>query len=108
MDVRAGHLQQEYVGKARAAYQRDGVPQDEVGRVERKLSSLGPIQGIVAGQFGEVSEATHSLLAALATSRVRFAGPSLGCRGHMRTEEGERAVAIASLRRRLGISQVPG
>ena len=106
VDVRAGQLQQEYVGKARAADRRDGVPQDEVGRVERKLASLGPIQGIVAGQFGEVSEATHSLLDALATSRVRFAGPSLGRRGFLHTEEGERAVAIASLRRRLGVMTV--
>ena len=74
--------------------------------MQQKLVSLGPIQGIVAGQFGEVSEPTHSLLDALATSRVRFAGPSLSRRGHMRTEEGERAVAMASLRRRLGIMTV--
>ena len=97
VDVRASQLQQEYVGKAKAADRRDGVPPDVVGRVQQKLVSLGPIQGIVAGQFGEVSEPTHSLLDALATSRVRFAGPSLSRRGHMRTEEGERAVAMASL-----------
>ena len=106
VDVRACQLQQEYVCKAKAADRRDGVPPDVVGRVQHKLVSLGPIQGIVAGQFGEVSEATHSLLDALATCRVRFAGPSLSRRGHMRTEEGERAVAIASLRRRLGIMTV--
>ena len=73
-----------------------------VGRVEQKLLSLG----IVAGQFGEVSEATHSLLDTLATSRVRMAGPSVGKRGLLRSEEGERAVAIATLRRRLGVMTV--
>ena len=62
--------------------------------------------GIVAGNFGEVSEDTHLLLDALATCRVRTAGTSLGRRGHLRSEEGERAVAIAALRRRLGVMTV--
>ena len=45
-----------------------------MGRVEQKLVSLGKIAGVVLGNFGEVSQATHSLLAALASSRVRVAG----------------------------------
>ena len=53
-----------------------------------------------------MSEATHALLAALATSRVRIAGVTRGRRGRMRSEEGERAVAISSLRRRLGVMTV--
>ena len=68
----------------------------------------------VAGQFGEVSEATHRLVAApwppvseathhlvaaLAASRVRVAGPTRGSRGSVRTEEAERSVAVASIRR---------
>ena len=56
----------------------------------------------MAGQFGEVSEATHSLLDALATCRVRFAGPSLSRRGHMRTEEGERASSLLGRMETLG------
>ena len=107
VDVRADQLQGEYVAKARAADRRQNVPEAAgVGRVEQKLLSLGPIQGIVAGQFGEVSEATHSLLDTLATSRVRMAGPSVGKCGLLRSEEGERAVAIATLRRRLGVMTV--
>ena len=106
VDVRADQLQGEYVAKARAADRRQDAPEAGVGRVEQKLLSLGPIQGIVAGQFGEVSEATHSLLDTLATSRVRMAGPSVGRRGLLRSEEGERAVAIATLRRRLGVMTV--
>ena len=74
--------------------------------MEAKLLELGQVEGIVAGQFGEVSEATHALLAALATSRVCIAGVTRGKRGHMRSEKGERAVAISSLRRRLGVVTV--
>ena len=65
--------------------------------------TLGPKN---IGQFGEVSEATHSLLGTLATSRVGMAGPSVGKRGLLRSEEGERAVAIATLQRRLGVMTV--
>ena len=49
--MRADQLQGEYVAKARAADRRQNGPQAGVGRVEQKLLSLGPIQGIVAGQF---------------------------------------------------------
>ena len=70
VDYRASQLQGEYVAKARAADRRQGIPEGTVGRVEAKLLELGHVEGLVAGQFGEVSEATHALLAILATSRV--------------------------------------
>ena len=53
-----------------------------------------------------MSEHTHALVAALATYRVRVAGVSRGRKGHMRTEEGERSLAISALRRRLGLLTV--
>ena len=106
VDTRADLLNQEYLSKARVADRRQGVLEGEVGRVEAKLVSLGKVRGLVAGQFGEVSEDTHLLVSAMATSRVRVAGPTRGRRGHMRTEEGERAVAISSIRRRLGVMTV--
>ena len=56
--------------------------------------------------FGEVSEATHQLLAAMATSRVRVTGPMVGRRGILRSEEGERSIAISSLRRKLSVAAV--
>ena len=56
------------------------MPKGAVGRVEEKLISLRKIAGIVLGNFGEVSQATHSLLAALASSRVRVAGVTRGIR----------------------------
>ena len=88
-------LPQEYLNKARGADQSyNQIPPGEVGPVERKLVELGDLRGIVSGNFGEVSEDTHALLAALATSRVRVAGVSRGRKGHLRTEEGERLSLI--------------
>ena len=107
VDARADLLPQEYLIKAREADRKHNLtPVDTVGPVERKLVELGEVQGIVSGNFGEVSEATHALVAALATCRVRVAGVTRGRRGHMRTEEGERSLAIAGLRRRLGVLTV--
>ena len=75
--MRAAKLQQEYHGKARADDRVHGGRQvGEVRRVEAKLVSLGTLHGVVCGNWGEVSEDTHALVAALATSRVRVAGPS--------------------------------
>ena len=48
----------------------------QVGKFESKFVELGKVEGIVCGNFGEVSQALHNLVAALATSRVRVAGPS--------------------------------
>ena len=54
----------------------------------------------------DASEDTHALVATLATCRVRVAGVSRGRKGMMRTEEGERSLAISGLRRRLGVLTV--
>ena len=62
--------------------------------------------GIVFGNFSEVSESCHSLVAVMATSQVRVAGPSRGRRGHMRSEEGERSLVVSSIRKKLGIAGV--
>ena len=42
----------------------------------------------------------------MATNRVRVAGPSMGKKGYMRTEEEERAVVMGYLRRTLGVTTV--
>ena len=107
VDARADLLPQEYVNKARGADRKHNqIPEGTIGPVERKLVELGEVRGIVSGNFGEVSEHTHALVAALATCRVRVAGVSRGRKGHMRTEEGERSLAISALRRRLGVLTV--
>ena len=56
--------------------------------------------------FGEVTDPWHQLLAALATSRVQVAGVQRGRRGLLRSEDAEFAVAISSLRVRLGVATV--
>ena len=107
MDKRAEALPEEYLVKAREADRKyNGVLPGIVGGVEQKLVDLGEVRGIVAGNFGEVSEATHLLLAHLATSRVRVAGVTRGRRGVFRSDEAERSLAISSLRRRLGVATV--
>ena len=103
VDVRADKLPDEYTAKAKAADRRQGVPEGQQGRVEARLVSLGELRGLVAGNFGEVSQDFHTLIAALATSRVQLVGPGRGKRGLERTEEAARAVAITGLRRRFGI-----
>ena len=68
-------------------------------RVESKLVELGEVQGLVYGNWGEVSEAFHASIAALATSRVRVGKlTSQRVRGRLCSEETERSIA----RRRLG------
>jgi hypothetical protein len=105
--MRADSLQQEYIGKARDADRKyNNTPEHQVGRVECKLVQLGEIHGLVCGNFGEVSQPMHNLVAAMATSRVRVAGPTRRRRGILRSEEAERSVAVSSLRRRLGVATV--
>ena len=70
MDVRIKQINGDYLANARAADRMQGVQEGEVGRVEVKLVSLGEVRGVVAGQFGEVSQDTHTLVSALATSRA--------------------------------------
>ena len=104
---RGGKGEQEYIGKARDADRKyNNTPEHQVGRVECKLVQLGEIHGLVCGNFGEISQPMHNLVAAMATSRVRVAGPLRGRRGILRSEEAERSVAVSSLRRRLGMATV--
>ena len=107
--MRAGELHKVYVDKARGADQQyGGVAVGTVGPVENKLLSYGHVKGLVFGNFGEVSEATHKLLDAMATSRVRVAIPQTGRRAATRSEEGEKALAVSYIRRRVSVAAVKG
>ena len=111
VDVRARNLHDEYVVKARKADQQyGGVEVGRRGPVESKLLSFGRVQGIVFGNYGEVSEATHKLLDIIATSRVRVALPQSAAarRGDSRSEEGEKAVAVSYIRKRVSVAAVKG
>ena len=74
--------------------------------MEAKLLSFERVRGIVFGAFGEASEALHQLIDHLATSRVSVAGPQRGRKGTERSPEGERALIVGQLRRRLSIAAV--
>ena len=108
VDTKASLLNREYLKKAHDAdrlYNR--TPEGQVGRVESQLVELGEVQGLVCGNWGEVSEAFHTLIAALATSRVRVGRlSSRRVRGRLRSEEAERSMVIASIIRRLGAAIV--
>ena len=93
VDTRAGKLNQEYLVKARKTDQKYcGTAPGTTGPVETKLGTMGTVQGIVVGAFGEGSDALHTLIHHLAVSRVRVAGPQLGRRGQVRKEEAEIAI----------------
>ena len=71
------------------------------------LLSCKPCHLVISPHLANsTSEATHALVATLATCRVKVAGVTRGRKGHMRSEEGERSLAIAGLRRRLGVLTV--
>ena len=102
MDRRASQLHEEYVSKARQVHrQYVGTMPGEVGPVEAKLLGFERVRGIVFGAFGAASETLHQLIDYLATSRVAVAGPQRGRKGTERTIEGERALVVGQLRRRL-------
>ena len=105
VDRRAGQLHQEYVTKARKADQEyGGVVQGTVGAVERKLQTFPQVEGLVFGNWGEVSQATHQLVEALATIRARIGDPQARSRrGTLLTEQGVKSLAVGYIRRNLGI-----
>ena len=69
---------------------------------------MGEVLGIVVGAMGEGSEGLHSLIYHLANSRVRVAGPQLGKRGQLRSEEAEIALTTSFIRRTLSVCAVKG
>ena len=108
VDKRAEQLHQEYVGKARRADQEHGgVEQGVTGAVERKLLTFPKVEGIVFGNWGEASQATHQLVEELASSRARIADPQTrGKKGQILSEEGIKSLAVGYIRRKLSIAAV--
>ena len=96
VDKRAGQLHQEYVTKAKKTDQdHGGVEPGMVGGVQRKLQTFPQVEGLVFGNWGEASQATHQLVEALATSRVKIGEPQARSRkGTLLTEEGIKGLAV--------------
>ena len=73
--------------------------------VERKLLSFPEVEGLVFGNWGEASKATHNLVEALATSRAQIGDPQARSkRGNVLTEKGVKSLAVGYIRRKLGIA----
>ena len=101
--MRAKQLPKEYRDKAKRIDMRYyGTEKTARGPLEQKLESLGELQCLVLGQFGEASQHTHDLLVKLA---------SLKAQGHSRKigraiSDHERAMFLHGYRRRLSITAV--
>ena len=48
----------------------------------------------------------HVLIKAIASSRVRVAGPQRGRKGFIRSEEGEKSIVVGQLRRMISVAAV--
>ena len=91
----------------KADQEHGGVQPDQIGGVENKLLSYPKVEGIVFGNWGEASEATHQLVEALATSRAQVAQPQArGRKGQTLSEDGVKSMAVGYIRRKLGITAV--
>ena len=107
VQVRANQLNHEYILKARNTDELYcGTPRGVTGPVENKLATMGEVKGIVFGGFGECSDALHKLIYELAVSRVKVAGPQLGKRGQVRSEQAEIAINTAMLRRAFSVCSI--
>ena len=103
VDRRAGLLMAEYRRKEQNVDRGViGVGDGVVGPIERKLSEYGDILGLVVGAWGECSEDMHTLVQVLTKSRVDSVGRA---RGRPATD-GELALAVGQVRRRLSVACV--
>ena len=103
VDIRAHELPAAYRKKARDVDRLYvGTQVGEVGPVQRKLEGYGDLQGLVVGAFGEGSEDLHSLVQAMATSRVASVGLARGRPG----TEAELGLVVGQIRRRLSVTSV--
>ena len=67
---------------------------------------MGHVEGVVFGAFGEVSQATHSLIHHLAISRVKVLGPQRGRRGQPKADHAKVALVAAFFSRTLSVAGV--
>ena len=79
VDVRARQLPKLYSDKAKKVDQKfHGSEKQEIGPIERKLQSLGELQCLVLGQFGEGSQHVHALLEKLSHLKAASLSRAIG------------------------------
>ena len=70
---------QNYLDKAKTIDRKYcGTPQDQEGPLEQRLKSFGELLCLVAGQYGEVSQHYHDLLAKLAKTKAAHISQTQG------------------------------
>ena len=70
------------------------------------LLSFPMVEGLVFGNWGEASEAVHSLVEQLAASRAQVADPQSRRVGGPLSEEAVKSMAVGYIRRRLSVAAV--
>ena len=71
VDERAKGLPKLYLDKAKHIDRKYcGTPEDQEGPLEQRLKGFGELHCLVAGQYGEVSQHYHDLLAKLAKTKA--------------------------------------
>ena len=99
--MRSNGLTALYRKKAREVDQQNGgIPEGEVGKVERKVEDYGE-DAVVFGAFWEASEGVHELIQIMAVSRLK-------CEGLKRGEYSENEVEVVEgqVRRLLSVMEV--
>jgi hypothetical protein len=82
------------------------VEEGRLGPVENKILSFPLSRGWCLAVLGKPVKESTCLVDALATSRVRVAGPQRGRKGGVRTEEGEKSIAVSYIRRTLSLAAI--
>ena len=101
VDVRAKGLPKLYLDKAKNIDRKYcGTPEDQEGPLEQRLKSFGELQCLVAGQYGEVSQHYHDLLAKLAKSKAAHFSQTHG----RLLSNSEQGLLLHQLRRRLSVT----
>ena len=99
--MRAKGLPKLYLDKAKKIDRKYcGTQEDQEGPLEQRLKSFGDLQCLVAGQYGEVSQHYHDLLAKLAKTKAAHFSLTQG-RPLSNSEQG---LLLHQLRRRLSVT----
>ena len=77
-----------------------GSNQNQEGPLEQRLKGFGDLICLVAGQYGEVSQHFHDLLAKLSKAKASHIGQMEG----RQLSESERDLLLQKMRRRLSVT----
>ena len=101
VDQKAKSLPKMYLDKAQKIDRKYcGYNQNQEGPLEQRLKGFGDLICLVAGQYGEVSQHFHDLLAKLSKAKASHIGQMEG--RHL--SDSERGLLLHQMRRRLSVT----